>query len=426
MIPFSEIVFGLGGILLRIFAMLLLIGAVYCVIGAFSRKHAIGYKAIAAVQLILVLCWLCLLLDGSFYVDYFDRVRAYPALAEWICRAPWIVVLAVDLLFAVILGLVLYGDRRLSGRELSTGSVKETMDLLPVAVCFGSEDGVVMLKNLEADRLNYEITGKPLYSVNGFWDVIDARGERQDDARIVVFPDGEAVLFRRDEIMTDGTPYIQITGGDVTDRYRITADLKEKNQRLIEIRTRMKEFGRKAQELATAEEFLHARVAVHDEMGHLLLSGKNYLDNPDTVDREKLLEMERYTHLLLMNEGEGSKEDVDTIGSAILSVQPMGVTVRLSGEPPQDKSLCEMLARAIRECAANTAKHAAGDMLNVTITQAGGTVSAVLCGNGDPPEKPITESGGLKLLRHSVEAAAGTMTVTSEPNVTVRITLPER
>ena len=321
MIPFSEIVFTAGGVLLRIFALMLLPGYIYCLISAFSRQKALGYKAVATILFLLAACWFCLLLDGSFYVAYFDRVRVYPAPVERLFGAPWIVVLAFDLLFAVLLGLALYDDFRLSRRQLSFGAVKETMDVLPVAVCFGSEDGAVMLRNLEANRLSYELTGKPLYNVYEFWRAIEERSERQDNARIVVFPDGQAVLFRRDEIMTDGAPYIQITGGDVTDRYRITADLKEKNQRLIEIRTRMKAFGEKAQELATAEEFLRARVSVHDEMGHLLLSGKIFLDKPDAVDREKLLEMERYTHLLLMHEGEESKEGVDTIKSAIMSAR---------------------------------------------------------------------------------------------------------
>ena len=216
MIPFSEIVFTAGGVLLRIFALMLLPGYIYCLISAFSRQKALGYKAVATILVLLAACWFCLLLDGSFYVAYFDRVRVYPAPVERLFGAPWIVVLAFDLLFAVLLGLALYDDFRLSRRQLSFGAVKETMDVLPVAVCFGSEDGAVMLRNLEANRLSYELTGKPLYNVYEFWRAIEERSERQDNARIVVFPDGQAVLFRRDEIMTDGAPYLQITGGDVT------------------------------------------------------------------------------------------------------------------------------------------------------------------------------------------------------------------
>ena len=423
---FSEIVFSYSGILLRVCSLLLIVGQLYLVIEAFRHRLGFSMRFSAVIQLFLGLVWFCILLDGSYSADWVERKRVYPILVELLYASPWIAVAVIDLILTAAWALSVCWLMRCRRQHLSRGAIKETVDMLPVGICFSEENGTVALKNLLADELCVELTGKSLGDAAAFWDHIEQEGERQDQATIVPLPSGKVFLCQSGAIDVDGTSYIQTVAGDITEQYRIITELREKNHKLLDIQLRMKAFGAMASRLAMTEELLRARVSVHDEMGHLLLSGKHCLDCPDTVDREQLLRMERYTHLMLMHEGsEPDDAKPDSIQNAITVARSMNTDVRICGELPQGGAARELLGRAIRECAANTVKHASGDRLDVTVTQDGDRVKAVLRGNGSPPSSPVIESGGLSNLRRSTEAAGGEMTVTLEPQVTVALTVPD-
>lgn len=136
--------------------------------------------------------------------------------------------------------------------------------------------------------------------------------------------------------------------------------------------------------------------------------------------------MERYTHLFLMQEGEEPNDALpNSIEHAVSAAHEMGVTVSVSGELPTDRIVCDMIGRAIRECSANTVKHASGDRLDVRISCEEGSIKVILVGSGEPPTKPIRESGGLLNLRRSIESAGGSMIVTAVPRFTLTLVLPE-
>ena len=416
MTSFSQIVFEPGGVALSVFALLTLFGQIYAVIAAFSQKRSIVLRLTMVIQFVLGLCWFCLLLDGSFTVDYFDRRRAYLGLTRLIFDAPWIAVAVIELLFAAILFISLMILRRYERRHLSNGAIKETVDSLPVGICFAKEDGTVVLKNLLADSICRELTGGALTDLDRFWTV-----------SIVVLPSGKTVMFQRCDIEVDSERFIQLIACDISEQYRMTAELRDKNQKLLDIQQRMKAFGEMSQRLAMTEEILRARVSIHDEMGHLLLSGKYCLDRPETADRDNLLRLERYTHLLLMNEGEEPDDALPSgIDGAFAAAREMGVKVDLSGNLPQSRAERAILSRAILECAANTAKHGCGDRLSVELTDDRDGLTIVLSGNGTPPDAPITEAGGLSMLRRTVETVSGTMNVRCDPNVTVELRIPKK
>ena len=426
MIPYSEIAFDTGGVILSVTGLLILLGQIYLTVSAFSVKRSVPLRLSAALQLSIGAVWFCLFLDGSFDPEYFERSRDFLPITEWMFGSPWIVVAGVEAVLAVILAVSLTTIDRYRRRNISQSAIKETVDMLPVGICFSKPDGTVVLKNLLADSLCYELTGSPLGDAKMFWQSVEKAGEKQDMASIVVLPSGKAMMCRKSKITVDGTPYDQYIAFDSTELYQMTSQLRDKNQKLLDIQARMKAFGDMAARLAMTEEILRARVSVHDEMGHLLLSGKYYLDHPSEGDKDNLLGLERYTHLLLMREGEEPNDALpDSIERAVSAAREMGVTVSVSGELPTGRNIFALIDRAIRECAANTVKHAKGDRLEVRISCEEADVRVTLTGNGEPPDGPIRESGGLLNLRLSIEAAGGTMEVSAEPRVTVTMSIPE-
>lgn len=424
MTSFGEIVWDFGGITLRLFTILIILGQIYIVVDAFLQKRRARYLIFAFAQLFAGLFWLFLLLDGSFSDDYVVRERDYFPLIKSIYAAPWLVVLAVNLGLTALFCLSLYRDLHFRHTHLTHIAIKETMDMLPAGLCFASPDGSIALKNQQMEYLCMTLCGRSLFDADDFRQKLDEVGEAQNKATIVTLPNHRAVQFQSERILMNAKPFDQITAYDVSERYQITTQLKEKNRKLIEIQRRMKEYGAMTTQLAMNEEILRARITVHDEMGHLLLSGKYCLDHPDDTDGEKLIRLERYVHQTLMYESLDSNGTV-SIDSVIEAVGALGVTVDISGDLPTGEASREILCMAVRECAVNAVKHADGDSLSLSIDNSGTETTAVLHTNGTPPAEPIRESGGLLNLRRSVENAGGTMTITCKPQVTVWLVLPE-
>ena len=63
--------------------------------------------------------------------------------------------------------------------------------------------------------------------------------------------------------------------------------------------------------------------------------------------------------------------------------------------------------------------------MNVAISENNALITASFSNNGMAPEGPVNETGGLAVLRKAVEAAGGSMTVQSEPNFLLTITIPK-
>ena len=422
---FNDVVFGVG-IALRLFALVLTVLQIYILIEAFHHRRGAAYRVFAAAQLVIGLCWFCLLLDGSYTVDYADRARSYPAAVEWIYQSPWLAVLGVDLLLAIPAIISILGIRHYTRTHLSQESIKETMDKLPIGICFAHENGAVILKNLRMDQISRSLTGRAMNDAAAFLEDADARGEHSGDVLFLTGADGATIQLSREEITLDDQTYTLLLAYDMTEQYRITAELKANNKKLIDIRLRMRAFGEEAAGLAMSEEILRARITVHDEVNHVLLSGRYYLDHPDTADAAQFIRTAQYTNRLLTREGEEHDDAAgDPYTEALLVARAIGVTVSVTGELPREKTARTLLGRAVRECAANTVKHSDDYALTVALSRADGLITAVLAGGGSADKDSFAETGGLLNLRRSVEAAGGVMTIEPQPRFTVTITMPE-
>ena len=115
----------------------------------------------------------------------------------------------------------------------------------------------------------------------------------------------------------------------------------------------------------------------------------------------------------------------DPLTDAMEMAEAIGIEVTVSGILPEAEPRRGILAAAITECATNTVKHADGDVLSVGIRDIGDRLLYTFRGNGLPPKKEITESGGLLSLRALVEMAGGAMRIESTPQVELTITLPK-
>lgn len=368
----------------------------------------------------LLLSFLCLWfpfmdIDSNIYRT--DAPIPLPAARSAFTALPVWTLFLYEALTALILLVVLRNVLHWRKDHPNYHSIKETMDLLPAGIAYGRADGRVVFCNLAANALSQAFTGRALTDLFAFE---KAAGTEMQ----VKLPDGSAVWqLTRSELDADGEAYIQLTATDITEQAAILEELAEKNKKLRNIHMRLNIYNKQADRIIIAQELLAARMAVHNELGSVLLQSRHYLNEPADIDEEILLKTLKNTNTYLLREYEEDDAAQDALTDAMEMAEVIGVDVEVTGILPESGQERDILAAAITECATNTVKHADGDTLSVGILDTGGRLLYTLRGNGLPPKKEIVESGGLLSLRSLVEKAGGTMRIDSTPAVELTITL---
>ena len=106
------------------------------------------------------------------------------------------------------------------------------------------------------------------------------------------------------------------------------------------------------------------------------------------------------------------------------SARASGVTVRIRGQEPTDGE-AELLYTAMQVCLNNAIQYAKATEISANIWENQDSYTVVIRNNGKPPEKEITEGGGLTNLRHRIENSGGKMTVQSLPRFSLAIEIPK-
>ena len=393
---------------------LLLTGQMAVTIAAFRDRRSRRDKC--------ALLFLCFLSAGLFWlcfsviaweINFPGRAEALPAWLAAFSTCPVWAVWVYEAFIAVVLFLAARDTFRYRRSHVTPDSVKQAMDLLPVGVAFGDSDGTVCFRNLVMDHLSMVLTGKMLTDWHAFRTA--ATGQLSAEDRVW------QVSIRE----TPGSSLTQLTTTDITEQAGILADQEAKNRKLKDIRLRLEIYNRQAERLIISQELLTARMTVHDELGSVLLESRHSLSDPGSIDEELLLQALKNANTYLLREYEGDDTAVDPLAEAVSMAQAIGVKAELTGIPPAEDSPRELLAAAIRECAANAAKHADGDRLTADTRHSDTGYIFTLRSNGIPPAAPIRETGGLLSLRTLVENRRGVMRVDSSPEFRLTIVLPQ-
>ncbi len=356
--------------------------------------------------------WLCLSVI-SWEINFPSRTPEPPAWLAAFCACPVWTLWTFESVIAAILFFSVLNTFRYRRDHVTPGSVKQAMDLLPVGIAFGGPEGSVRFRNLAMDHLSGMLTGKLLTD----WKVFQAAAGGDQ-----VSAEGKVWQLRSRE--TPGSSLTQLTATDITEQAGILSDLQAKNRKLRDIHLRLEIYNRQAERIIIAQELLAARMTVHDELGSVLLESRHYLNDPASIDEELLLQALRNANTYLLREYERDDTAVDPLAKAVGMAQAIGVKVELSGLPPTQDDPRGVLAAAIRECAANTVKHAEGDRLTADTRCSDTGYLFTLCSNGQPPASPIRETGGLLSLRMLVENRHGVMRVDTSPGFRITIGIP--
>ena len=412
-----------GALLLLMTALLLVIGQTAAFLLSLREKKSRKQTMTAALHLLAGFLVFVILLDGYDNVHFKTIMRDAVQTGWFVFSLPWLAYASCEALSAVILLLHFREYRRYKTGTVTPDTIRQAVDLLPEGICISTADGTVQLSNLKMDALSHELMGERLSDARKLWSYLEQAGEDQAGKRLIHTPHGEVWLFAKDRLAEEGSEYDRTSAVNVTGRYRITEELRERNAHLKELQRRMKEASDLSGEMFVKQEEASARTALHNELGQVLLMGRHYIEHPESTDAAVVALMTRQMNSFLLGESRASETDTgDELRQAVDTAGSIGVTVDMKGAPPKEDRLRSLLAAAIRECAANAVKHAEGSRLFVEITEnAAGTVMTIT-NNGRPPKEPIAESGGLLSLRRSIESAGGRMLVQSLPAFSLTLT----
>ena len=425
MMSFGETVNGLLGIFLRSYFIVILIAQTTLCVNAFLSGRRALYKALSLIHLVLSFMLFTLVMDGTFIAEYLGYPRSYPAAVTFVYSLPWWILAAYEAIETTGLIWLAVISKRRSDNTVSYTSIKEAVDLLPDGMGWYSGEGSPVLLNERMAALSVGLTSDPLTNSEKLWATAQECSKSEDQPLLLPVDGGETVLLRRQNKEQNGQSFIHISAEDITEQYRLTGELREKNEALTELQKRYAEYSRNMVRLESEKSVIAARADIHSELGHALLLAKAFL-NGTADDREALSAELKEINQRIIDNKDVSQKNIRPCEASINKAEKIGVAVQVKGVIPDDEASQIIIARAIDECSTNAAKHAGATSMTVIIGKDKGGSSVAISHNGAKTTAPQAETGGLLLLRYEVESIGGTMRFSGGDNSDVIIYLADK
>lgn len=310
-------------------------------------------------------------------------------------------------------------------RRFGFNAIKESFDRLPTAVCFFDRSGGIVLCNRQMYRLSQYLLNSDMQYLEelqkalasppkGITPIASAENTYR-------FPDGLVWKFEKAAV-TDryGETYIQLTAADVTALHRALEQLAEDNRKLEQDAEKLRRLSENVAAVAREREQLAAKSAMHDSLAACITVTKQYLAgdlggiNADVVLRE-------WEKSIVFRDA----ERLPAREALYESADSSGVAIRIRGAEPAGGA-ADLMYAAMQVCLSNAIQYAQATKLIANIWEDGDRYTVLIRNNGKPPEKTITEGGGLSNLRRRIERIGGTMTVQSLPEFALVIGIPNR
>lgn len=404
--------------------MLLAVIAVFLLIVSFVLDMERWYRLAAAILVIGVMYVFQGISDVSCNLEKGNPLSFFSRIIGNLSSVKVLALLILAAGIEIIFILILYHSKK---NVLTSGAVKESLDALPDGVCFSDMDGQPLLVNTQMQRISGELFHTEILNAELFLDNLKSvnHEEGDDPAIVATTKDGKVWHFHQNVLQVRQSGIQELVANDVTEQYCLSQELKKRNKSLAQINERLQLYSREVERVTREKEILTAKVHVHDDVGRSLLAFRSYLvQSPEKRNREELLLLWRHTVAVMRNEID-SFQQTDEWKLLMKAAEAVDVEIIKDGELPEDKGRRKILIAVIHECLTNTVKHANGNRLYLSVRSEETAVIAELTNNGKQPSEQIKETGGLKNIRYTVEAAGGAMTIKSTPRFMLQVELPK-
>lgn len=308
-------------------------------------------------------------------------------------------------------------------KRVGFNAIKESFDRLPTAVCFFDRAGCIVLCNRQMYRLSQYLLHSDLQYLGEMEKALAAPPEGIEPLANMEntyrFPDGAVWKFEKVTVIDRyERRYIQLSAADVTALHRALVQLADDNRELGEDAEKLRRLSENVEAVAREKEQLAAKSAMHDSLAACITVTKQYLaGDMNGIDAGTVLrEWEKNITFRDAVRLPAKKKLYESAKSS-------GVSVRIRGSEPAD-GWAELMYTAMQVCLSNAIQYAQATELTANIWEDGDRYTVLIRNNGKPPEKTVTEGGGLSNLRRQIERAGGTMSVQSLPEFALILGMP--
>lgn len=316
--------------------------------------------------------------------------------------------------------------------KINRNSIKESVDTLPVGLCFARSNGQPYLVNQKMNELSDHIRGRILQNEESFWKdlkngnfVSGVKSISSQEMPAVLLEDGTVWVFHRQQIKISGKNVIELTAVDSTKLYELSKELKNENKELERTNQRLSEYEENVEELSKAQERLAMKIRIHDAIGQNLIATKYFiLQGEASNDLGNIIERWENSIAMLKQEISKKEENTDAIKYLLNAAKSAGVKIILKGRIPTNKRVLEMVMAAGAEALTNLVRHTQIRTLKITFEQKTYSEKIVFC-NDENQISFIQEGGGLSSLRKRVEMMGGQMKIRMDHRFLLEIELPQ-
>jgi hypothetical protein len=338
----------------------------------------------------------------------------------------------VIIFFLILTGSIslLYREKKSLKESITRASIKESIDNLPMGLCFSTKNGIVLLSNRSMNQLCHKITGRELQDGEFFWQKVMEKRRKFEDSlevnrqiHILQLNNVEIWSFSRNPIKVNNKDGVQITATNITELFGLRSQLKKKNLEFMKMNSRLHQYSENLSHIKSKEERLATKTQLHNELGYILLATRRALVNKE-LDKEcqSILALWKKNIAALLS-GRGLKEK-SVFEELLEAALDIGIELKLKGKLPQESENKDLILKAAIEALNNAVRHAGATELNLTIKEVEEEYTIELTNNGSSPEKEIIEGGGLSVLRERIEGRGGIMGIDIEPIFKLWIRFP--
>jgi len=314
--------------------------------------------------------------------------------------------------------------------NLSAFSVKNAIDSLNTGVIFSEPDGQTLLYNVQMQQLMTLITGKVQRNVKRFYDLISS-GEIQPDCKkaelegqsVILLPDGSAWMFTKTILTIKKKEYTQITATDITERWKLTAELQRQNDELAQKGEELTAMIDNLHILSREQETQKVKMRAHDILGEKLTLLLRSIRNEQSLDYDLLRSLAQG----LMDElktDDSAPVPQDELDSLRRVFERIGVIIALDGELPEDSAKGRLFVDIIKEGTTNAVRHGFATTVSVQIGFSENAYRLIITDNGRSVSDEFAEGGGIGGIRKKLMPFGGVLTVASSPAFVLTIVLP--
>lgn len=311
-------------------------------------------------------------------------------------------------------------------RKKSKLSVKEAFDNLPAGLCFFNSSGLPVLCNRTMNQLVYALTGRDLQHISELTAALEKPASHVTVSDGVYrLSDGSAWSFSCHTLTNEaGEFYTEYLASDVSALCSAKAELEADNTQLREMANQLRRLSANAAIATREEEILSLKMRVHDQMGRSLVAARRLLVQDSAAEQiDPIVEEWQNAVALLRHAGDEREEATDML-SELNRISNGMIKIITTGKLPEDPESSYTVMTAIRECVTNALRYAHASELYAAFSRDDGCIRAVITNNGAPPEKEITEGGGLSSLRRRIESRGGRLEIRSLPAFELKVIMP--